>query len=127
MMPTTLMPTIRTRVVWTTRTNRRRAGARKRYGEGTWRLARRAGLARMERTGRSDAFARSIAVLKIYLLIGPLEKAKLTSRVWSSMLDPFAPSIAAWASFFVSYSISAYPLTNPVRRSRLRCMFRISP
>ena len=74
------------------------------------------------RDDRRRGFKRSL-----YLLIGPLENAKLTSRVWSSMLDPFAPSIAAWASFFVSYSISAYPLTNPVRRSRLRCMFRISP
>jgi hypothetical protein len=81
---------------------------------------------------------------------GGLTNAKSTCTVWSSSFSPFAPSIAARASSSVAYSIRAYPyppkqhqrllavwegrwwgdahtLTYPLRRSKFRCKFLISP
>lgn len=48
----------------------------------------------------------------LYLLLflgGPLTKHQSTLIGWPIKSCPFSPSIAAWASLYVSYSTSAYP------------------
>ena len=54
-------------------------------------------------------------------------KAHATESGASNNSTPFMASIAACASFFSAYSMNAYPLTNPVRRSRFRWRFLMSP
>ena len=58
---------------------------------------------------------------------GAATKAQSTRTSWSSINFPSMFSIARNASSFSLYSIRQYPFTNPVRRSKFKCTFEISP
>ena len=58
---------------------------------------------------------------------GAATKAQSTRTSWSSINFPSMFSIARVASSFSLYSIRQYPFTNPVRRSKFKCTFEISP
>lgn len=61
------------------------------------------------------------------IFFGPLTKHQSTDIVWPKMAEPLSASRAAQACLYVSYSTSAYPFRKPVRRSKFKCIFLMSP